>query len=204
MGVIACSQAHADHLQNRVFARLFYMGSKRKDILQSENMAFFIAVDRVCDRRYVMRFDMKKILLFMMAVLCMGMSFTGCGTSHGGADTSSDSRTGQSADVISYTAEDFFDADRTHKPSENDIASIKVGMTYEEAVGIIGKPHGYGPTSGFFTLLWEADNGKEYFLVISFRQEENESLFEAVIKTGVVSGVCENFFKTTADSTGNN
>lgn len=174
------------------------MGSKRKDI------CFFIAVDRVCDRRYVMRFDMKKILLFMMAVLCMGMSFTGCGTSHGGTDTSSESRTGQSADVISYTAEDFFDADRTHKPSENDIASIKVGMTYEEAVGIIGKPHGYGPTSGFFTLLWEADNGKEYILVISFKQEKNESVYEAVIKTGVVSGVCENFFKTTADSTGNN
>ena len=152
---------------------------------------------------------MKTILLLMIAVLCMGTVFTGCDKSGGDTDTSSESRTKRDLFELTIMDDmpdifaDFFDADRTHKPSEEALASVKEGMTYNEVVGIIGKPHDFGPLSGLFTLLWEADSGKEYRIYFTFKQEKNEYMTDAIIRTGVAtSSAVDNIFfsNSTGDS----
>lgn len=151
----------------------------------------------------------KTVLLLMIAVLCMGTVFTGCDKSGGDTDTSSESRTKRDLFELTIMDDmpdifaDFFDADRTHKPSEEALASVKEGMTYNEVVGIIGKPHDFGPLSGLFTLLWEADSGKEYRIYFTYEQEKNEYMTDAIIRTGVAtSSAVDNIFfsNSTGDS----
>ena len=60
----------------------------------------------------------------------------------------------------------YFDLDRTHKPLESEFDKLEKGMSVSEVVAILGRPHDFGPTSGVPSLMWEAENGCIYVLVV--------------------------------------
>jgi hypothetical protein len=70
--------------------------------------------------------------------------------------------------------EEIFDFDRTHEPTNQEVQSIRKGMSYAEVIAIAGKPHGYYECGEFedgdYTVFWCTQEGYEpYSLWICFR-----------------------------------
>jgi len=84
---------------------------------------------------------------------------------------------------------EYFDNDKEHKPSENDVLKIEVGMSFAEVIEKIGKPHEGGPLSGPPSFLWETDNGKLYYLVIlrETLEPQEGNIMEILMKYGRVA-----------------
>ncbi len=69
--------------------------------------------------------------------------------------------------------EDIFDFDRTYESKNDQVQSIRIGMTYEEVIALAGKPHGYYESNEFengdYTVFWCTQEGYEpYARWISF------------------------------------
>ena len=61
--------------------------------------------------------------------------------------------------------ESVFDFDRTHEPTNQEVNSIRKGMSYAEVIAIVGKPHGYYECHEFedgdYTVFWCTQDGYE-------------------------------------------
>jgi hypothetical protein len=61
--------------------------------------------------------------------------------------------------------ESIFDFDRTHEPTNQEVQSIRKGMSYAEVIAIAGKPHGYYECGEFedgdYTVFWCTQEGYE-------------------------------------------
>lgn len=69
--------------------------------------------------------------------------------------------------------ESIFDFDRTHEPTNQEVRSIRKGMSYAEVIAIAGKPHGYYECGEFedgdYTVFWCTQEGNEpYYFWVSF------------------------------------
>lgn len=69
--------------------------------------------------------------------------------------------------------ESIFDFDRTHEPVNQEVQSIRKGMSYAEVIAIAGKPHGYYECGEFedgdYTVFWCTQEGYEpYSIWVSF------------------------------------
>lgn len=86
--------------------------------------------------------------------------------------------------------QEYFDNTKDHHPTEEQIMSVCSGMTLSDAIDIIGKPHGFGPTSGIMTLEWEADTGKVYVAMVALPDEKIDigipSTVENILSYGVI------------------
>ena len=55
----------------------------------------------------------------------------------------------------------YMDREKTHKPTEQDFDQIQKGMTVQEVVGILGKPHDfYGAGNFAYAMVWESVGGE--------------------------------------------
>ena len=72
--------------------------------------------------------------------------------------------------------DDLFDASVSHLPTEDDMKKVKQGMTFDEVVSIIGKPHGYAPDVNHnFGLLWNTREGTQYSIIfLLYEKPENK------------------------------
>lgn len=61
----------------------------------------------------------------------------------------------------------YFDEQRTHRPTEEEVLQVKERMYMKEVVELIGKPHNFGPTSGLLTLQWELADGQLFVVYVS-------------------------------------
>ena len=64
----------------------------------------------------------------------------------------------------------FFDLNKEHIATDEEMLSVKNGMTFTEVVNIIGKPHGYG-TMGAMTLKWFTKEGTIYNIKFIFNDD---------------------------------
>ncbi len=64
--------------------------------------------------------------------------------------------------------EELFDSEMKHKPTNADMQKIHKGMSFDEAVEIIGKPHRYADgVSCSYYLQWNTVEGERYIIVFS-------------------------------------
>ena len=55
----------------------------------------------------------------------------------------------------------YMDREKTHKPTEQDFDQIRQGMTVQEVVGILGKPHDFHGAGNFaYVMVWESVGGE--------------------------------------------
>lgn len=55
----------------------------------------------------------------------------------------------------------YMDREKTHKPTEQDFDQIQKGMTVQEVVKILGKPHDFHGVSAFsYAMVWESVQGE--------------------------------------------
>ena len=77
--------------------------------------------------------------------------------------------------------DELFDVSLSHLPTEDDMKKIKQGMSFNEVVSIIGKPHSYAPhVSHNFALLWNTKEGSQY-TILFLLEEKTETKFETAI-----------------------
>lgn len=65
----------------------------------------------------------------------------------------------------------YMDLEKTHKPTPEDFELVDVGMTVQEAVYILGKPHEleqYGENVIYSILSWTSTNGETFVLLVDF------------------------------------
>ncbi len=100
------------------------------------------------------------ISALIAAILLLSVVFTLAGCS-----SDPDGQTG------TMKAEDLFDREMTHKPTEEEINALRERirdgeLKYAEVVEAIGRPHGSGPT-GVFSGTWETTTGKTYCIMFT-------------------------------------
>ena len=85
----------------------------------------------------------------------------------------------------------YFDESKEHKPLISDVQSITMSMPISEVIERIGKPHGFGPTSGLFSLSWETTTGEMFYIVflLDSNAPTEPSSLEQYMKHGV-AGNC--------------
>ena len=83
---------------------------------------------------------------------------------------------------------EYFDWEKSHIPKVDEIYSIESGMSSTEVISLLGKPHGYGPTSGLPSLSWEADDGVTYYFIFVIEQGLPEDMngVEVIMKHSTV------------------
>ena len=77
----------------------------------------------------------------------------------------------------------LFDFEMQHKPTYEDYLKIKEGMTVEEAVAILGKPHNLDAAAGSKYLTWEmADGGSCWVKAVSLYATENPTDWSQILQ----------------------
>ena len=93
------------------------------------------------------------------------------------------------SEIPSMRYQEYFDFDKEHRPTEEQIMKVKPGMNMSEVVSIMGKPHNFGPTSGVISVEWEADNGKTYVATVMCTDEMiqcSKVTVEDILSQGVI------------------
>ena len=81
---------------------------------------------------------------------------TGISVSYPELDTSKDETLSREQAMALY-----MDREKTHKPTEQDFDQIQKGMTVQEVVKILGKPHDFHGVSTFsYAMVWESVQGE--------------------------------------------
>ena len=78
----------------------------------------------------------------------------------------------------------FFDFAQSHKPTETDINQIEEGMTIENVVELLGKPHDFGPTSGLLSLVWQTVEGNWYCIIVWSEASDDTPICETIFEHG--------------------
>ena len=77
----------------------------------------------------------------------------------------------------------LFDFDMQHKPTYEDYLKIQDGMTVEQAVAILGKPHDLDAAAGSKYLTWElADGGSCWIKAVSLYATENPTDWSEILQ----------------------
>ena len=53
----------------------------------------------------------------------------------------------------------YFDLEKTHRPTMDEVLSIQKGTPVQDAVALLGKPHGFAPSNALATFWWETAEG---------------------------------------------
>ena len=84
----------------------------------------------------------------------------------------------------------YMDLEKTHKPTPEDFELVDVGMTVQEAVNILGKPHELmltGENVINYNLSWTSTNGETFKLLVAFTMPSEQILsIESIMKEHVV------------------
>ena len=81
-----------------------------------------------------------------------------------------------------FTNEELFNADQNAKINRSAAEGIRSGMTYEQVVGILGKPL-HNQVTGEYWMVWDIDDGDsdlDYIAVIRFTGRDAEGLMPTV------------------------
>ena len=83
----------------------------------------------------------------------------------------------------------YFDEQRIHRPTEEEVLQVKERMHMKEVVELIGKPHNFGPTSGFLTLQWELADGQLFvvYVFIPSIVPDNMEFLTKIFEYGYIS-----------------
>lgn len=77
----------------------------------------------------------------------------------------------------------LFDFEMQHKPTYEDYLKIQDGMTVEQAVAILGKPHNRDSAAGSKYLMWEmADGGSCWIKAVSLYSTENPTEWSQILQ----------------------
>ena len=84
----------------------------------------------------------------------------------------------------------YMDLEKTHKPTPEDFELVDVGMTVQEAVYILGKPHELmltGVNVIDYKLSWTSTNGETFVLIVAYiLPSEQIPSIESIMKEHVV------------------
>ncbi len=82
-----------------------------------------------------------------------------------------------------FDYETLFDYEKQHKPTYEDYLKIGVNMAVEEAVEMLGKPHGTDAAAGSKYLVWEmAEGGSCVIKVVSLNAKEDPTEWSDILK----------------------
>ena len=115
---------------------------------------------------------MKKIAL-LLAILMLLFVVSACDKVGDAPSATEAPTTPATSSPVETTAaiegeeDDFFDAARSHLPTEEEILQVKQGMSFYAVVDLIGKPHRFSYSNAssanrLWTLVWETAEGNAY------------------------------------------
>ena len=85
--------------------------------------------------------------------------------------------------------EEFFDKEQKNIPTYEQTMRITNGMSIKDVISLIGRPHNYGPTSGFITYEWYLDNNTVFRIHVAYHSSEWKTSPEAEYYDGFVDGL---------------
>jgi outer membrane protein assembly factor BamE (lipoprotein component of BamABCDE complex) len=121
---------------------------------------------------------MKKILTISLFILII--IFTACNK------TPDIEPIGFTYGDIDFTNEaEFFDLERASMPSEDQIRSIKKGMSIKDIIYVLGRPHDGGNyVLGYSSLEWHTESGTLCRISYSCEPDDPYSLWKEIYKIG--------------------